>query len=62
MYTEQQLDKMPKARLAQMHAANGGQMGLPTYLKWRKDELVRAVLEDQQYIVDDARLAQQSEG
>ena len=43
----QQIEKTPKAELARMHVANGGQMGLATYLKWRKDELVRAVLEDE---------------
>jgi hypothetical protein len=42
-----QLAKLPKAQLAQMHAANGGLMGLATYMKWTKDELVDAVAQDE---------------
>ena len=42
-----EIQAMPKDRLARMHVANGGQMGLATYLKWRKDELVNIVLEDE---------------
>ena len=42
-----EIQRMPKDRLARMHVANGGQMGLATYLKWRKDELVNIVLEDE---------------
>ena len=42
-----EIERTPKAQLARMHAANGGLMGLATYLKWRKDELVRALLEDE---------------
>lgn len=42
-----ELNKLPKATLAQMHAGNGGLMGLATYMQWRKDELVTAVLEDE---------------
>jgi hypothetical protein len=60
-YTLQQLSKMSKDQLAQMHAANGGLMGVQTYRKWTKDELIKAVLEDQQWIEDDARLAQHAE-
>jgi hypothetical protein len=60
-HTWQQLSKMSKDQLAQMHAANGGLMGVQTYRKWTKDELVKAVLEDQQWIEDDARLATQSD-
>lgn len=42
-----ELNKLPKAQLAQMHADNGGLMGLATYMQWRKDELVTALLEDE---------------
>lgn len=42
-----ELNKLPKAKLAQMHASNGGLMGVATYLTWRKDELVTALLEDE---------------
>lgn len=42
-----ELNKLPKAKLAQMHASNGGLMGLATYMQWRKDELVTALLEDE---------------
>ena len=42
-----EIERTPKATLARMHVANGGLMGLPTYLKWSKDELVRIVLEDE---------------
>ena len=45
-----ELAKLPKAQLAQMHAANGGLMGLAVYQKWTKDELLRAVIEDEQYM------------
>jgi len=41
-----EISRKSKFELAQMHVANGGIMGLATYLKWRKDELVNAVLED----------------
>ena len=60
-YTWQQLSKMSKDQLAQMHAANGGLMGVQTYRKWTKDELVNIILEDQRWIEDDARLAQSAE-
>ena len=43
----QQIERTPKAQLARMHVANGGQMGLATYLKWQKRELVNAILEDE---------------
>ena len=43
------LEKTPKYQLASMHAANGGLMGVTTYLQWTKDELVNAVLEDEGY-------------
>lgn len=46
-HTPQQLDKMTKRQLAEMHVANGGLMGLATYLKWSKDELVNTVLQDE---------------
>ena len=42
-----EIERTPKAQLARMHVANGGQMGLATYLKWRKDELIRIVAEDE---------------
>ena len=42
-----EIENTPKATLARMHAANGGQMGLATYMKWRKDELVHVVCEDE---------------
>ena len=42
-----ELSKLPRPQLARMHVANGGQMGLATYLKWRKDELINAILEDE---------------
>ena len=42
-----QIQRTPKAQLARIHVANGGQMGLATYLKWRKDELVNIVAEDE---------------
>jgi hypothetical protein len=38
-----------KASLAVMHKENGGMMPLKTYLKWRKDELIAAVLRDEGY-------------
>lgn len=48
-----ELNRLPKGTLAQLHADYGGLMGVATYRKWRKDELVAAVLEDE-------RLAEQS--
>lgn len=42
-----ELARMPKHALARMHAANGGLMGVATYRTWTRDELVRAVLEDE---------------
>ena len=48
-WRRQELTKLPKAQLARMHDANGGCMGLATYMQWRKDELVTAVLEDEGY-------------
>ena len=42
-----ELAKLPKWQLAQMHTANGGLMGLAVYQKWSKDELLRAVIEDE---------------
>jgi len=59
--TDQQITRMTKAQLAQMHAANGGLMGVKVYMQWTKDELINAVIEDQRWVEDDARLAQQSE-
>ena len=41
------LNKLSKYELAAMHVRNGGLMGLPTYLKWTKDELISVILEDQ---------------
>lgn len=49
-HTPQQLEKMTKRELAEMHVRNGGLMGLSTYLKWTKDELVSTVLTDESYI------------
>ena len=42
-----ELTRTPKADLARMHVRNGGLMGLQTYLRWSKDELINAVLEDE---------------
>jgi hypothetical protein len=47
--TDQQITRMTKAQLAQMHAANGGLMSVKVYMQWTKDELINAVIEDQQY-------------
>ena len=44
--TRKALAKLSKYELAAQHARNGGIMGLATYSKWTKDELVNAVLED----------------
>ena len=44
-----ELARLPKWQLAQMHKANGGLMGLAVYQKWTKDELLRAVIEDESY-------------
>lgn len=44
---ERELTRLPKRVLADMHVRHGGQMGRAVYLQWRKDELVRAVLEDE---------------
>lgn len=44
--TKAQILKMTKYELARTHVANGGLMGLATYLKWTKEELQNAVLED----------------
>lgn len=44
--TKAQILKMSKNDLARTHVANGGLMGLPTYLKWTKEELQNAVMED----------------
>lgn len=46
-HTAQELNKMTKRTLAEMHVRNGGIMGLATYLKWTKDELVSTVLQDE---------------
>jgi nucleoid-associated protein YejK len=46
-HTEQELRKLPKGTLAEMHKANGGLMLLSEYRRWSKDELVSAVLEDE---------------
>jgi hypothetical protein len=48
MIPETELAKMSKYDLARMHRANGGLMTLAEYLQWTKDELVNAVMEDQQ--------------
>lgn len=45
-----ELARMTKSVLARMHKQNGGLMPLADYLKWTKDELVNAVLEDEGYI------------
>lgn len=42
-----ELSRMTKRELAQMHAANVGLMSMADYLKWTKDELIRAVCEDE---------------
>ena len=42
-----QIQRTPKAQLARLHVANGGQMGYATYMQWRKDELVNIVAEDE---------------
>ena len=43
----QERSKMTKSQLASMHVTNGGLMGLNTYLKWSKDELVNVILSDE---------------
>ena len=47
MTRRQQLTKLSKDQLALMHHNAGGAMGLKVYLKWTKDELVNAVLQDE---------------
>jgi hypothetical protein len=47
---ERELRRFPKATLASMHKANGGLMPLATYLKWSKDELVSAVMDDERHV------------
>jgi hypothetical protein len=47
-YTAADLSRKPKHELARIHVQQGGLMGLAVYLKWRKDELVNAILECQQ--------------
>ena len=42
------LSKLPKLTLAQMHVRNGGLMGLATYMKWHKDELISILIEDEE--------------
>jgi len=42
-----ELARLPKQQLAVMHVRNGGLMGLAVYLKWGKDELIAAVIEDE---------------
>lgn len=49
-HTAAQLAKMTKRQLAEMHVANGGLMGLATYLQWTKDELISTILTDESYI------------
>ena len=44
-----ELRKVPKATLAQWHAANGGVMGVQVYIQWTKEELINAVMEDEQH-------------
>ena len=46
-WRRQELNRIRKDQLALLHAQRGGRMPLATYLKWRKDELVNAVLEDE---------------
>lgn len=47
MQRYKELNKLPKDELARMHVANGGLMGYATYMKWRKDELISIILEDE---------------
>lgn len=49
-HTVAELSKMTKRQLAEMHVANGGLMGLSTYLKWTKDELISTILTDESYM------------
>jgi hypothetical protein len=44
---ERELQKLRKPQLVQMHVRNGGLMGVETYMKWTKQELINAVLEDE---------------
>lgn len=45
-----ELRKLSKSRLASIHMTNGGLMPHSTYVKWRREELVNAVLEDEGYL------------
>lgn len=40
----QELNKLSKHQLAQMHVTRGGLMGLSTYLKWTKDEIIAEIM------------------
>lgn len=42
-----QLSKMPKHELAAFHRCGGGLLDVREYMGWSKDELVRAVLDDE---------------
>lgn len=39
-----ELERMSKSELAQLHASNGALMGLKTYMKWHKEELIHEIL------------------
>jgi hypothetical protein len=43
----QELERLSKLTLAKMHADNGGIMGVGTYKKWTKEELINTVLDDE---------------
>jgi len=43
-----QLQALGKPALARIHVDNGGLMGLATYLRWSKDELIAAIIEDEE--------------
>jgi hypothetical protein len=42
-----ELRKLPKPTLVQMHLNNGGLMGRAVYMKWKREELVTEILEDE---------------
>lgn len=42
-----EISRMHKDKLARMHKYNGGLMPLSDYLRWSHDELVNAVIEDE---------------
>jgi hypothetical protein len=45
-----ELNRKSKRELARMHKANGGLMPLADYLRWSKDELVGAVMDDERHV------------